>query len=192
MSIKRLYLRLDEYEGLKEVSKCEKAIRRRIEELSEGKLTLTPMGYLTESDEIVNAPIEEKIEHLDYEVTCDNKPIAIVEVSCTNYTFEGSKFFPINAYKLKRPKSLPIFFVYSLEKEPCELAERCWWISEEKAMLNLLRSDPVWLKTMRPGGIKNQLNYLTERNAWTRELQSFVKELLKIEKPKSKSSQVQL
>lgn len=173
--MKRLPLRSDEYDGLKWASACEKAIRSKIEELS--GLHLKPVGHGTESSEIINAPIKKKIEHLDYEVVLNRKVIAILEISCTNYSFEGSEFFPINAYKW-RVEKLPTYYVYSLEKEPYDLPQRCWWISHEKAVKSLLKPNPVWLNTRRPGGIKPQLNYLTDKDAWTRGLQNLIDELL--------------
>lgn len=172
----RFFLKESEYRDLIWVSACERAIHEKIEELSHKKLKLTPVGHGTESAERLNAPTHEKIEHLDYEVILHEKTIAIIELSRTRYTFATSKFFPINAYKVKR-KNLPVYFVYALELEPHDFPERCWWITLEKAMSNLLQPEPVWLDTHRFGEIKKQKNYLTNKNAWTHGLQSLVNEL---------------
>ena len=180
MVVKKRPMRVDEYEELKWVGPCERAIKKSIEELSGGKLILIPMGYGATSDKpLKEIPVEQKIKHLDFDVKCNRKFIAIIEVSCTRYTFDGSKFFPIAAYKV-RDENSPIYYVYSLELEPYDLPKRCWWITKENAMKNLLQKDLIWLQTKRPGGPKRQLNYLTNKHSWTQGLQSIVNELLKL------------
>jgi len=173
----RRCLRDDEYASLEIASECEKAIKQKIEELSKGKLTLKAVGFGTGLKDKIAGTLEEKIKHLDYDAIIGEKVVAIIEISCTNYTFERSKFFPINAYKW-RTEELPIYYVYSLEKEPCDLLERCWWITQDKATNNLLQPNPVWLETERPEGIKLQRNYIVNKNAWIRGLQSLVASLV--------------
>jgi hypothetical protein len=169
------FMKAPEYVRLIKASECEIKVRQEIERISQGKLQLIPCGCGTESSDIIKGSVEEKIEHLDYEVMCGDKLVAVFEISCTNYAFEGSKFFPVNAYKVERQEKAPTFFVYSLEKERYDLQDRCWWIALEEALKNLLEPKPQWLQTKMPNGeIKPQRNYITDKLAWNRGLKTLV------------------
>lgn len=174
-------LKSSEYVRLPIASECEKAIKVEIEKLGEGKLTLIARGWGAESPDVIDGSVAEKTEYLDYGVYRDGELIAAIEISCTNYSFDGSNFFPINAYKVERKEDVPTFFVYSLELEPFDLPNRCWWITLKEVLDSLLQPKPIWLKTRLPNGeFKPQLNYITDKNAWHQWLQTLVEELLKI------------
>lgn len=151
-------------------SECAKKIRKEIERLS--PFTLKPIGVAVESGYIPHLNVESK--HLDYEVFYQKKKIAEVDPTCSNYTFAGSNIMPVNFYKGKiiRKLKVPSFMVYSMEKEPVPLKDRCMWITGE----NVIKCDD-W--TGELGG-KMQHNYYTFKKDWHRGLESLIKELLKI------------
>jgi len=151
-------------------SMCAKEIRKAIESMSPFKLK--PIGVLVEEgfDPNVNVPSED----LDYEVLYEGKRIAVIDPTCSNYTFEESMIMPVNYYKGEIIKRLdvPAFMVYSMEKEKRPLADRCMWIHGK----DVIKCKPEW----RYLGGKDQHNYMTNKPDWHRGLQSLIKELLKI------------
>lgn len=151
-------------------SECAKKIRKEIERLS--PFTLKPVGVAVESGYVENLHVESK--HLDYGVFYGKKKIAEIEVSCPNYTFEGSKIMPVNLYKGKIIEKLnvPAFIVFSMEKEKQPLKDRCVWIKGE----DVIKCDH-WTEEL---GGKMQHNYFTDKKDWHRGLEDLIKQLLPV------------
>jgi len=153
-------------------SRCAKKIREEIERLSNRKLTLVPMGISPEGGYIPGLHIPS--EHLDYYVFYEGKHIATIDPTCSNYTFAGSAIMPVNFYKGKliKQSNVPVFIVFSMEKETKPLADRCVWIHGK----DVIKSPDSWDFL----GGKDQHNYITDKNDWHRGLEKLVDALLKI------------
>jgi len=156
-------------------SLCAKKIRREIERLSSFKLR--PVGISVEGGYIPDLNIPS--EQLDYEVVYNGKRIAVIDPTCSNYTFEGSKIMPVAFYKgeIIKNSDVPTFMVYSMEEETQPLADRCVWINGKDVIKCPHKTEPL--------GGKLQHNYKTfqypcGRHLWHRGLQTLVDELLKI------------
>jgi len=158
-----------------EGSICAKKIRREIERLSPFKLK--PVGVSVEGGYIPNLDVPS--EKLDYEVVHNGKRIAVIDPTCSNYTFEGSKIMPVAFYKgeIIKESDVPAFMVYSMEKEKRSLVDQCVWINGKDVIKCPHRTEPL--------GGKLQHNYKTfeypcGRHLWHRGLQSLIDELMKI------------
>lgn len=158
-----------------EGSECAKKIRREIERLSPFKLK--PVGLSVEGGYIPDLNIPS--EKLDYAVFYNGKRIAVIDPTCSNYTFENSRIMPVSYYKglIIKNSDVPAFIVFSMEKENRPLADRCVWIHGK---------DVIKCKDeLLPLGGKLQHNYMTSKlpcskRNWHRSLQTLIDELLKI------------
>ena len=152
-------------------SQCAKKIREEIERLSGSKLRLVPMGISVEGGYIPN--LYEISNHLDYHVLYEGKHIVTIDPTCSNYTFAGSAIMPVRFYKgeIIKQSKVPVFIVFSMEKESLPLADRCVWIHGN----DVIKSPDEW----RFLGGKDQHNYMTNKEYWHRSLQKLVDKLLK-------------
>lgn len=152
--------------------KCAQNIRLEIERISNEKLRLEPTHPSVEGGYVQG--YKDKGKELDYKVYCGNDLIAILDPTCSHYTFENSQIMPVNAYKGKviKQSKVPAFIVFSMELEPRTLKDRCVWIrGKDVIKLNHWREEL---------GGKIQDNHYTDKNDWHRGLQTLVDELLKI------------
>lgn len=151
-------------------SDCARKIRLEIERLSPFKLR--PAGVSVEGGYIPNLNVPSR--HLDYDILYDGKRIAVIDPTCSNYTFEDSKIMPVAFYKgqIIKDSDVPAFIIFSMEKEKLPLADRCVWIRGEDVIKCRDDTEPL--------GGKLQHNYYTNKEDWHRSLQTLVKELLRI------------
>lgn len=145
-------------------------IREEIERLSDIKLN--PIGTEVETGYVDGLiPMS---EHLDYEALCNQKRIAEIDVTDSNYTFVGSGCMPVNFYKGKKVKTLgvPTFFVFRMNKEQTPLKNQCVWIRGK----DVIKCEH---HVAYMGG-KNQDNHYTNKADWHRGLESLIEELRRI------------
>jgi len=115
-------------------------------------------------------------QKLDYAVLHEGKRIALLDVTASNYTFEGSRVMPVDEYKgvLTKKSSVPVFFLYEMEKESLPLSERCVWIHGE---------DVVKCRVYLDHWDKPRHNYHTNKEDWHRGLKTLIQEFMKLIKP---------
>lgn len=115
-----------EEERMDKGSACAKKIRKEIEQLS--PFTPKPVGVSVKGGYIPDLNILS--EKLDYAVFYNDKRIAVIDTTCSNYTFEESFIMPVTYYKgeIIKASDVPAFIVYGMEKENLPLADRCMWI----------------------------------------------------------------
>lgn len=156
------------------VAPCERKVSQAIESQSDFKLRLLPKGTGATVGYIPNLDLKGQVKDLDFAVEFDGRTIAWIDVTCSNYTFEGSRIMPVTAYKgdIIKKLDVPVFIVFSMEKEPRPLKDRCVWIRGE----DVVKSPREW----RYLGGKQQYNHMTDKKDWHRGLQDLVKELLRI------------
>jgi hypothetical protein len=153
---------------------CERETRIEIERLSNDTLILIRKGECVENGYDPNIDLKGKIDSLDYLVTFNGKEIAWIEVSCCNFTFEGSRIMPVSSYKgaFIQKSDLLCFIVFSMEKEQLPKKDRCVWIRGR----DVIKSEHKWDYI----GGKNQPNYYTNKEDWIRGLESLVSELIRL------------
>jgi len=114
----------------------------------------------------------------DLELFSGSKLVAYIDVQHSpTYTYESSKFFLIQQYKIQAtPKiSAPIFFVQALPLEKPE--QLIYWINKRNVDLGDLREN---MRTKVGGQIIYQNNYVTQKNTWIRGLPTLIEELQRI------------
>jgi hypothetical protein len=149
-----------------------KVIRAEIERLS--SFQLNPVGTRVETG--YEEGLIPKSEHLDYEVLYNGVRIAEIDVTGSNYTFNGSKVMPVRYYKGLKDMalSLPTFAVYWMKLETGPIKDSCVWIRGA----DVVKCDT---QTNYWGG-KKQTNYITDKADWDRGLESLVEEFSKLAK----------
>jgi hypothetical protein len=133
---------------------------------------LIAKGVGVERGYIKGVDLKGKIDSLDYLVVSKTKQIAWIDVTCSNYTFEGSQIMPVNYYKGEfiQKANLPCFIVFSMEKEELPKKDRCVWIVGR----DVIKSEHKWDYI----GGKRQHNYYTKKQDWIRGLQSLADGLI--------------
>lgn len=166
-------LKIGEKDRTDKSAPCERIVKEEIERLSDFKLKLIKKGVGVEVGYIEGVDLRGRVDDLDYAVQFNGTIIAWIDVSCVNYTLEGSQIMPVNAYKggIIKMASVLVFIVFSMEKEEKPIKDRCVWIRGK----DVIKSRPEWSFL----GGKNQYNHMTDKDDWVRGLQSLVDELRK-------------
>jgi len=174
MSMKIHRIKEGEIIRTEEAALCERETRIEIERLSADGFKLILKGVGVEKGYIPGVDLKGKIDSLDYLVTFDGKKIAWIDVTCSNYTFEGSRIMPVNYYKGEfiEKSDLPCFIVYSMEKEQLSKKDKCVWIRGR----DVIKCKDDWDDL----GGKRQHNYYTDKEDWVRGLESLISELIRL------------
>jgi len=148
-------------------------VAKEIERLSNNKLEVIFSG-LGAGDAIK----VEKWEYdpkrpLDLTVVRKGKDIARIEVQTDyRYTFDRSKFFPIQEHKIMQAKksNLPHYFVYILSKE-----NKYYWLPTETIEKYEAIDLPTWLKDQ----LVIQRQHPVPKHLWNEGIEGLVKTILK-------------